>query len=449
MSKRFDLVVVGTGAAGAGVARECRAAGWHVAIVDSQPFGGTCALRGCDPKKVLVGAAEAVDFARRLDGAGVRSSELGVDWPALARRKRSFVESVPESVEKRFTGAGIEVFHGRAEFVGQRALRVGSETLEARLIHIAAGSKPSDLRMAGQELVATSDRFLNLERLPRRVLFLGSGYIAFEFAHLARLAGAHVTMLEMLERPLAGFDSDVVDVLVDKTRSMGIETHFGTRVERVDRRGDAYTVQASISNGLRSFDADLVVHGAGRVPDIDDLRLDRGGVERDRRGIRVNQYLQSVSNPAVYAAGDAAASGPNLTPVAGYEGRVVTENLLHENRRKVDHGPVPSVVFTEPPLASVGLTEKEATERGLRFRRKFERTATWYSSRRVAEDFSAYKTLVDERTDTILGAHLLGPHVDEVVNVFALAMRAGTRASELKNAIWAYPTVGSDIQYFL
>ncbi len=192
------------------------------------------------------------------------------------------------------------------------------------------------------------------------------------------------------------------------------------------------------------------MHGAGRIPEIDDLNLAAAGVEWDRGGVKVNAYLQSVSNPAVYAAGDAAASsGFPLTPVAGYEGKVVAANLLEGNHRRVEYSSIPTVVFTIPPLASVGLGEATAREHGLQFHIHRQVTSGWYSSRRVGEDCSGFKVLVEESSGRILGAHLLGSQAEELINVFALAMRAGLGASDLKESIFAYPTHGSDVQYML
>ena len=193
----------------------------------------------------------------------------------------------------------------------------------------------------------------------------------------------------------------------------------------------------------------MVVHGAGRVPEIEDLNLAAAGVRFAKNGIEVNQYLQSVSNPAVYAAGDAAAGGPALTPVAGYEGEIVAENLLNGNRRTTDYRAVPSVVFTIPPLAAVGLSEQEAREQGRRFRIHHENTADWYSSRRVGEPCSGSKVLIEEGSNEILGAHLLGLHAEETVNLFALAIKHRLKAADLAEMMYAYPTHGSDIRYMV
>jgi len=448
-TQSFDLVVIGTGTAGSNVAYLCRAAGWRVAIVDSRPFGGTCALRGCDPKKVLVGVAELVDWNRRMTGKGVRAEPTHLDWAELIRFKRTFTDPVPENREHSFVEAGIAPFHGRARFTGPRTMQIGRDILESRYIAIAAGAKPRDLKIPGATLLITSDQFLELNELPRRILFMGGGYISFEFAHVAARAGAQGTILHRGAQPLEQFDADLVHRLLERTAELGVAVQLGTEVEGIEK-GASFRVHASAEKAKRVFETDLVVHGAGRVADVEDLDLATAGVKYDSRGVEVNEYLQSVSNPAVYAAGDAAASGgPPLTPVAGYDGEIVASNLLNGNSRTVDYRGVPSVVFTVPPLARVGLLEQTALQQGVRFRMHHEDTSTWYSSRRVRESCSGFKVLIEEDTERILGAHLLGPQADEVINLFAIAIRTKLLAKDLKDAVLAYPTHGSDIEHML
>lgn len=450
MAKKFDLVVIGTGTAASTIASLCRKAGWQVAIIDSRPFGGTCALRGCDPKKVLVGAAEVIDWNRRMNGKGVHGEQSRIEWPELIRFKRTFTEPVPKFKEESFAKAGIAAFHGRARFVGQAAVEVGGDRLEGRYVVVAAGAKPVDLKIRGASLVTTSDQFLELDRLPASILFIGGGYISFEFAHVSARAGAKVTILHRGHHALDRFDPDLVDQLVKATRDLGVDIQLQTQVQAVESRPSGLALRASTAGKERVFEAEMVVHGAGRVPDIDDLGLDTAGVQWDHRGVAVNEYLQSVSNAAVYAAGDAAASGgAPLTPVAGYEGQIVAANLLQGNRLKPNYLGAVSAVFSIPPLASVGLDEKAAREQGLKFRTKHENTSSWYSSRRVGEKCSGFKVLVEEGSDRILGAHLLGPHAEEVINLFALAIRKGLRAADLKDAMFAYPTSGSDVGYMI
>jgi glutathione reductase (NADPH) len=299
---------------------------------------------------VLVGAAEAVDWIRRMKGKGIQAERLRIDWPELMRFKRSFTEPVPKRREDGFAKAGIAAFHGRARFVGPTTVQVGQETLEGRYVVIAVGMVPEELGIPGAEHLTTSDQFLELNELPRRILFIGGGYIAFEFAHVAARAGAQVTILHRGQRSLALFDPDLVDQLVERTRELGVDVHLGTEAIGIEKSSGEWIVRALASEQRSTFQTEMVVHAAGRVPEIKDLNLDAAGIECEKRGVRVNEFLQSVSIPAVYAAGDAAASGgAPLAPVASYEGQIVAANLLKGNHQTTNYFGIPSVVFTIPP----------------------------------------------------------------------------------------------------
>lgn len=236
MRQQFDLVCIGTGSAASTVASRCRAAGWSVAIIDKRPFGGTCALRGCDPKKVLVGAADVVDWVRRMKGNGVAAHELRIDWPELMRFKRTFTDPAPQAKENSFHKAGIATFHGLARFTGANALEVNNDVLEAKHIVIAAGMKPARLGIPGADLVTISDRFLELETLPPRIIFIGGGYISMEFAHVAAIAGAQVTIVHRGPLPLEGFDPDLVTMIVTGLRERGVDVQLNASVEAVESR---------------------------------------------------------------------------------------------------------------------------------------------------------------------------------------------------------------------
>lgn len=450
MAQRFDLIVIGTGTAASTVASACRSKGWEVAVIDSRPFGGTCALRGCNPKKVLVGAAEAIDSLERLKSKGILQGESRIDWPALMRFKRTFTDPVPEEREKGFSKEGIKTFHGRARFTGPLKVQVSNENLEGSYVLVAAGSKPMTLGIPGEEHLTTSDQFLNLDGLPQRAVLIGGGYISMEFAHVLARAGVRTTILHKGERILPGFDPELTAQLTERTRSIGVELYFQTAAEAVETSGGGLKVMARQQKKRLVFETDMVVHGAGRIPEIDDLNLAAAGVKTGAKGVMVNEYLQSVSHPKVYAAGDAAASGGlPLTPVAGYEGGIVAANLLEGNHLTPDYRGIPTVAFTTPPIASVGLSEKAAREQGLKFKVHHADTSGWFSSRRIAETCSGFKVLIEESTDRILGAHLLGPHAEETINFFALAIRQQMKATALKEAIFSYPTQTSDVQYML
>ena len=495
----FDLIVIGTGTAASTTASECSSAGWSVAIIDSLPFGGTCALRGCDPKKVLVEAAKVIDSNQRHENKGIIGSEaVHIKWPDLIRFKRTFTDPFPKNREDGYIKAGIVPFHGHARFISPTTVKVevhkdpnnDNTILNGRHILIATGSKPMNLNVPGSENIITSDQFLELRdnNLPDRIVFVGGGYISFEFAHIAARAGAKVTIIHRGKQPLEHFDPDLVDRLVQRSRDIGIDVILQAAVKSIDKSSSPstttnfsnegrnklvvhYSSSSSSSSDLSKenkqksdddmttsssaavvVEADMVVHGAGREPNIDGLNLaDAGGVQYTHRGITVNEYLQSVSNPAVYAAGDVVANmGLPLTPVASYDGAVVATNLIKGNTLKSNYTGLPSVVFTIPPLVSVGMQEEEAKDQRLRFKIKHEDTSGWASSRRVGETCAAFKVLIEEDTNRILGAHILGPHAEEIINIFSLAIRLGLTTKDLNDPIlYTYPTNSSDILYML
>ena len=444
----LELLVIGAGMAGQTVARKCAENGWTVAIVDELPYGGTCALRGCDPKKVLVAAAEAWDWQRRMEGHGFRCRGAGIDWGELQRFKRSFTDPVPEKVETGLARLGVETLHGTARFLDPGTVEIDGRRLTPRYVVIATGAEPMPLGFPGEELLTDSTGFLELEELPEDVTFIGGGFVSFELAHVAVRAGARVRILEVMERPLGPFDPDMVAILAEASRELGIDVRTETRVAAVERLDGGFEVHLEGPAGERRIPTDLVVHGAGRVPRLGPLNLAAAGVEHGKRGVKVDRHLRSVSNPRVFAAGDAADLGLPLTPVAVTHGHVAAANLLGKER-PVDLRATPSVVFTLPPLAAVGLTEAEARKEGLDVEVRTRETGDWYTSRRINEPHSGFKVLLEKGSDRIAGAHLVGHGADEAINLLALAMRSGIGANELKRTLWAYPTKGSDIPFML
>ncbi|HVC52061.1 MAG TPA: NAD(P)/FAD-dependent oxidoreductase [Stellaceae bacterium] len=442
--KAYDLAVIGSGTAAQVVSARVRAAGWSVAVIDHLPFGGTCALRGCDPKKILISGAEAIDMARRMRGRGV-TGDLGISWPDLIAFKRSFTDPVPQKQEQRLAERGIDAIHGMARFTGPGAIEVGGQAIQARHVLIAIGARPVPLTFPGAEHLITSDQFLELAKLPARIVMVGGGYIAAEFSHIAARAGAKVTVLQRADHMLTQFEPELVGWLMEKFTEIGVAVQTGTEVEAIERDGSGFTVRARAGSQEVEVRADLVLHAAGRAPDLDALNLSSAGVAVEKGRLVLNEFLQSVSNPAVYAAGDAAQKGPPLTPVSSHDGKVVAGNLLDGNRHRPDYRGVPSVAFTLPPIAAVGLGEAEARAAGLKFQVKSQKVPDWYTARRVAETVYGFKTLVEEGSGRILGAHLVGPHADEVINLFALAVRHGLTADDLMQTIFAYPTAASDI----
>ena len=445
----YDLIVIGTGTAAQVAVAKVRAADWSVAVIDHLPFGGTCALRGCDPKKMLVSGEEAVDAAARMSGRGVQGA-LSIDWPQLMAFKRSFTDPIPDKQEQRYAKLEVATFHGLARFADPETIEVDGRRLKARHVLIATGARAIPLGIPGSELVSTSDDFLELPNLPRRIVLIGGGYVAAEFSHLAARAGAEVVILQRGPRLLPHFDPDLAGWLTPRFIELGIRVETGVSVCAVERSADGLLVHGTRPDGSDiSVSADLVVHAAGRGPALDALDLAAGGVAVIDGRLLLNEHLQSTSNPRVYAAGDAAGVGPPLTPVSSHDAKVVAANLLGGPSHQPDYRGIPSVAFTVPPIASVGLDEAAAHRNGRRFRVNVASTPDWFTARRLAERIYGHKVLIDEDSDLILGAHIVGPQADEVINIFGLAIRHGLTAADLRGTMFAYPTAASDIGYML
>jgi glutathione reductase (NADPH) len=439
----YDVAVIGSGTAAQNVAPRCAQSGLRVVVVDRLPYGGTCAQRGCDPKKVLLAAAEAVGRARGLEGQGLVGGPT-VDWPALMARKRSFTAGVPERIEGWLRDAGAETLHGVARLRDAHTLEVGGEVLEAADVVVAAGSRPVELGIPGEESVITSTEFLELDELPPRVAFIGGGYISFEFAWLSRMAGAEVTVLHRSAHVLKRFDEQLAGTLVERYRSLGIHVRTEAPVHAVTRRGGELVV----THEGGETRADIVVHGAGRVADLADLDLAAAGIEAGPRGVRVDERLRSVSDGHVWAAGDAADKGLPLTPVASREGKVVAAGILGEDTT-YDGRAVPSVCFSDPPLAAVGMSTAEAARQGDRVHVERADSSEWFSQRRVGQTHAGMALVTEVASGRLLGAHLLGVNADEVVNVLALAVRHRLTAADLASMTWSYPTATSELPYLL
>jgi glutathione reductase (NADPH) len=440
----FDAIIIGTGAAGQTVAAELAGAGKRVAIVDEREYGGTCALRGCEPKKVMVQAAEVVERAARQQGNGV-VGDVTLDWPALVAFKKTFTDPTPQGVEDYLQGLGVATLHGVARFTGPASVAVGDQEHTAETIVVASGARPRPLGIPGEDLVLTSEQFMAAERLGRRVVFLGGGFVSMEFAPVARAAGAHVTVVHRGAHVLKEFDPDLSDLLVKAYREAGMDVLLNAPVDAVERDGDALAV---VLGGGERVPADMVVHGAGRVPDLGELDLAAAGVTTGRHGVEVDEHLRSLSNPHVWAVGDAASRGLPLTPVATIEGAVAAANILGGDRI-FDPAVTPSVTFTDPPLAGVGLSEAQAAARGLDVSGGLVDMSAWASTRRIGARVAGAKVLVEKASGRLAGAHLLGHHAEDVINVFAVAMTAGLTVSDLMALPWAYPTAEWEIRYLV
>lgn len=449
--KHFDVFVIGTGTAGKRVATACAEAGLKVAIADNREFGGTCANRGCDPKKVLSSFSELIDRNHKMSGKGIKKLP-DFSWEDLMAFKKTFVDAVPAVTEKNLKKLGIAMYHQSPRFLDKNSLSVEGKTITADKIVIATGQKERELRIPGRNIALSSDDFLNLESLPESMIFIGCGYIGMEFAHIAARLGVKVTMIDIAPRPLKNFDEDMVNHIYKVSREeLGIQFIFNAEVTKIEKLQKNIRVMAKKEGKEISEEANLVFNTSGRVPSIDELDLKKGEVEFDKKGITVNEFLQSPTNKNVYACGDVSASeGLPLTPLSSQEARVVAANLLNKNNpEKAHYPPQPTVVFTLPKLASVGLQEKEAKEKGYDFTVKKNLVPDWFNAKHLNEKTYAFKTLIDNKTGLVIGVHLVGPEAGEIINMFVMAMCGKLDCQTIKKMIFAYPTWGNDIKWMV
>jgi len=447
--KKYDVFVIGSGMAGMNIANRCAAKGLKVGITDELPYGGTCALRGCDPKKIMLAATEAKHIASNLNEKQI-STVPEISWQSAMKSKQDFVELMPQKLQKGYTKNGVDTFHTSARFVSENQVQVGEKTIQADKIVIATGAKSRELAFPGGELALTSTDFLNFEVLPKSLIFIGGGYIAMEFAHMATRYGSKVTIIHRGERPLENFDPYIVEQITKATREMNVNLVLNTEVTAIEKSGSGYKVTGKNNTQSNNWEAEVVINSAGRPPAIFDLDLEKANIDYSKKGVQVNDYLQSTSNTNVYAAGDAAKKdGFNLTPVAVMEGHVVASNILKGNNKKPDYNAIPTVVFTLPALASVGLSEKQAEAKGLNYFVKKNSVPKWFTAQRLNEKTYAFKTLIEKEHGKILGAHLIGPHAEEVINLFAMAIKSGLTVRNIKTMILTYPSASSDIVYMI
>jgi len=448
MSNRFDVVIIGGGNAGFGVSAVAHEAGKSIAFVESWDFGGTCPNRGCTPKKVLVAAAHALHEIEQAKVHGIEVGEPRLDWARLIDREKSMVDFIPDAMqgvaEKRGT-----VFRGQARFIGPNTIDVDGTVIEGDNIVIATGSKPRPLPIPGAEHMITSDDVLSERELPGEIVFIGGGMIATEFSHVYARAGAKVTILEALPRLLPRMDADAVAAIQADTERLGVTVKTGVSVKEISQVDGKLRVLYEHDGAEQTVVADRVVNGAGRIANVDALDLEAGNVAHDGIAIDVDDHLRSTSNPAVWVAGDALVTSPQLSPVATYEGRVVGQNIVDGPSVKPDYSVIPSAVYTVPALSTIGLTEEQAAEQGLDVKVTASDMMGWFSAKSYAETVAWAKVLVDRASDRIVGAHIVGHQGEELIHLFALAMAHGISATELKNSQYAFPTFSSDVKNLL
>lgn len=448
----YDVVVIGSGTGGQTAAFDLNEKGLKVAVAEmADRPGGTCALAGCQPKKWFYEATEAIARSRHLEGKGIVAAPEG-NWAQVLEQKEKFTSRVPEGTIENLQKAGIEFVAGPATFLDNETLSVNGTRIQAKFFVLATGAKPMKLPIEGMEHVITSDDFLALKELPPSILFIGGGFISFEFAHFAaRLgsSGQRLVILEVSDRPLGEFDAEMVALLVAASESEGIDIRTGVDIRAVEKHAGGFAVRTAQGDG---FEFDLVVHGAGRAPDLETLGLEAAGVEYSKRGIVVDQAMRT-SNSRIFAVGDCAAT-IQLARVADQEAHVAAKNILAELdlSRKVamDYRAVPAILFTYPQYGMVGKTEEDLVEDGTSYQKSFAKHLSWPTYKRVGLEHAAYKLLMGSNRQ-IIGAHILSDNASGLINTIKQAMLNESTVDELyeQTIVSPYPTRESDLSYML
>ncbi len=449
----YDVVVIGTGTAGQTAAYELNSKGLNVAVVEkSDRPGGTCALAGCQAKKWFYEGAEVAAKSHHLAGKGILSGPHFA-WADFLREKNKFTNTVPGNTLNGFKKAGIEVISGAAHFLDEQTLGIDNRKISSRFFVIASGARSMPLPIEGIEHVITSDQFLELSSLPDRFVFIGGGFISFEFAHfVVRLGDNHsrqTTILEAAPRPLGPFDSEMVSLLVAASEAEGIAVHTGVQISAIEQ--DASEIKVMTEDGA-SFTADIVVNGTGRQADIDDLGLDRAGVKHSRKGIIVNTRMQTTQTN-IYAIGDCAAT-IQLARVADYEAMVAASMILSaiDNgiELEIDYSAVPAILFTYPQYAMVGYTEDALKLEAIPYIKSFGQNLTWPTYRRIGMPSAAFKILAGTNGE-FLGAHILSDNASGIVNTIRLAIlnRIPVETLYQQSIMSPYPSRESDMLYML
>jgi glutathione reductase (NADPH) len=436
----FDLFTIGAGSGGVAGSRRAGSYGARVAICEESRVGGTCVIRGCVPKKLLVYGAQFADAFADAAGFGWHVPVPSFDWPALIAAKDAEIERLSQIYVRMLRDSGVALLRGRGVLVDRHTVEVDGRRYTADKILIATGAHPTVPQIPGIEHVISSNEALDLPRLPRRIVIVGGGYIAVEFAGIFRGFGAEVVEIIRREELLYGFDDDVRVALAQEMRGRGVEIHARTQVARIEKRPHGYSLYTTIG---QEFSADVVMYATGRRPNTKGLGLAEIGVALDDNGAVVVDEWSRSSVPNIYAVGDVT-DRLNLTPVAIAEARALAETLFNDNPILMDHANVPTAVFSNPPLAAVGLTEARARREYGEvdvYMARFKPMKNTLSGR---EERTLMKLVVDPRSDRVLGCHMLGPDAPEIIQGLAIAVKCGATKRQFDQTVGIHPSAAEE-----
>lgn len=413
--KTYDAIIIGSGVSGLSAAYGLKEAGKTVLVVEEDLWGGTCPNRGCDPKKVLLSAVEARNRVKQLSGKGFNEIPTA-NWEELQKFKRTFTDPVPESRKKQLAEAEIDHLSGTARFLDDSSIEVNEEVFHADYLVLATGQRPTILPVEGKEYLKTSADFLSLPVLPKEIIFIGGGYIAFELATIANAAGSKVTIVHHNQRPLKEFEASLVEEAVHQMEASGIQFAFGVETQKIISEGTRYRLVGKETELV----ADMIFCATGRQPNTESLALEQANIVFDKHGIAVNDYLQT-SNPKIFACGEDATSEPIKYPI------------------------IPTIVYASPKLAEVGVTKSHASSSD----QVVEMDLTsWFTYHRVNEPVAKAELTFDQQ-NYLIGAAVISEQADELIDDLTLVINQKLTKKELDSYIMGYPTLASDLSYLL
>ncbi|HEX4916618.1 MAG TPA: glutathione-disulfide reductase [Limnobacter sp.] len=434
----YDLVVIGGGSGGVASARRAASHGAKVALIENNRLGGTCVIRGCVPKKLMMYAAQFGQTLREGLQPGWRIEHAQFDMATWQSAKTQEINRLEGIYAKLLANSGVEVIHGTGRVLSASQVQVGEHTLNTKRILIATGASPNRRAFPGLETAATSNELLDLTELPKRVGVIGAGYIALEFACILRGLGAEVHVFYRDDLPLRGFDNSIRNKLAEALTLQGVHLHPGTEFESLSKQGNCYALQTKTT----THGFDFVLNATGRSPNTEGLGLHNIGLKTGSKGeIEVDEFSQT-DVPSVFAVGDVT-NRVNLTPVAIAEGRALADNEFNGQRRTIDHGAVPTATFTSPPIGTVGLTEQAAVQRGPV--RVYETEFTPMKTAFAGGKQKTYmKLLVDDASDKVVGIHMLGDDAPEMIQLLGVLYTMGATKADFDRTVAVHPSAAEE-----
>ncbi|MEI9995219.1 MAG: glutathione-disulfide reductase [Rhizomicrobium sp.] len=444
----YDLFVIGGGSGGVRASRMAAQAGARVALAEESRMGGTCVIRGCIPKKLFVYAAEFAESFEDAKGFGWTVGKPEFDWPTLVANKDEEIARLEGLYTKNVLAAGVKIFSDRAAFEGPHTLRLLNEdrTVTAETILIATGNRPTrelgtSHLIPGANLCITSNEAFHLEKLPKRILIAGGGYIALEFAHIFHGLGAKVSLLYRGEKVLRGFDEDIRDALHENMAKLGLHVSVGCEFTKIEKRGDCLHAETNKGDVI---ECDQIMLAIGRAPNTEALHVDKAGVELGKRGeVLVDRYSRT-NVEHIYAIGDVT-DRLQLTPVAIHDAMCFVKTAFQGIPTPVDHADIPTAVFTTPEIGTVGMNETKALGLGHSidvYKSVFRPLKHTLSGR---EARSTFKLIVDSKTDKVLGCHIFGDHAAEIIQIVAVCLKMGATKAQFDSTIALHPSAAEEL----